>query len=760
MSMNVIDHSTYSPPAFEAPAYRAPDSTTNETSVACCYDEIVQMENVRPGSSNIQFQELVNLENQLSDVWRSNERLAEQKALPLPSFYCPKNNLCEIRLQIVLLQELLLKDVKQGRESDLENERKVLCLMKRANKEMTAAIASQKHINIILQKLSRNDEITADEDALQKEGKLRIPGNETLDGSSTLLVNSDNRIAEEEQAPACTNKVDLNEVTEGEDPSLERKLGQLHNQLAGSQGRSSNGKNQLKVVAEKSSITQVNILLGQSPKDKDSAFVECQRVCERTGELNLQKSKCQHAKRRRLNSLPASTGNELNDVERKLCETQAKLDKVQILRKQEAEESKQYQADLLTAIRCANNLRTEAENAQQQHILDNKNLKENIYRLEREIVKLTKTNAEQQQQQSEKHDSVLRTSQQEDLASRRSEGGCFSKQAPQLSVKELINILESNKQVKKQVPRYSAGFGTDDSRHIGTPTATKRTTKINNKCMITSLDDSLQNSAKIPLSKGTHQQQSVPAELHIENKRIVEGRTQLQVLLAKIQKQFDKEEDLRKQEMDQWQQSYSDLQELKTEAEKGRDQVALENETLKEKIRTLKKQFAVQEGKASMQVRAKVPIRHPLRERQQFSLAPNRYESSLNNTAMKSLLNDASEDSLNTLTKDESHDRIGLLKWCQRKTMDYKNVVIADFASSWNDGLAFCAILHSYLPDRIPYDDLTSANKRRNFSLAFELTKSMGITAIVNIDAMRQTGHADCKEVVAYITAIYKHFET
>lgn len=328
--MNVIDHCTYSPLAFEALAYCASDLTTNETSVACCYDEIPQMENVRPGSSNIQFQELVYLENQLSDVWRSNERLAEQKALPLPSFYCPKNNLCEIRLQIVVLQELLLKDVKQNPESDLENEKKVLGLIKRAKKEMTAAIANQKHINIILQQLSRNGEITTDEDALQKERELRITANEVLDGSSTLLVNSDNRITEAEQVPDGTNEIDLNEVTEGEGPSLERKLDQLHNRLAGSQGRNSNGKNQLAVIAEKSSITQMNIPLGQSPKDNDSVFVECQRVCERTGVLNLQKSKSQHAKRRRLKSLPASTQNGLNDAERKLCETQAKMDEMQI----------------------------------------------------------------------------------------------------------------------------------------------------------------------------------------------------------------------------------------------------------------------------------------------------------------------------------------------------------------------------------------------------------------------------------------------
>ncbi|KAL9899256.1 uncharacterized protein ACN427_007020 [Glossina fuscipes fuscipes] len=477
--------------------------------------------------------------------------------------------------------------------------------------------------------------------------------------------------------------------------------------------------------------------------------------------------------------------NELSDAKRKLCETERKLDKVQILRKQEAEESKQYQADLLTAVRCANNLKTEAERMQQQLaldnkkleekinkleqqivelqeqiVLDNKNLEEKIYKLEQQIVEL-RMNKEEQQQQSGKHEFISRTSQQQEIAFKCSELGSSSKQTPRLSVKDLVKVLESNKPVKKQVPLYNPGFSRDNSRHIGTPTATKRTTDINNKCIMR-LDKSLQKSTETPLSKWKRQQQSVIAQLKIRNERVVEGRTQLKTLQPKIQKQFDREQDLRKQEMERWQQTHSDLQELKTEAKKA---PMLENKTHKEEIRTQQRQKLsvlnpVLERKASIQVKPKIPIRYPLRERHQLSLTPTRYKRNLSNTTMKSLLNDASEDSLNTMTKHDSRDRIALLKWCQQKTIGYKCVVIVDFGSSWDDGLAFCAILHSYLPDRIPYDDLTSADKRRNFSLAFELTKSLGINTIVNINVMRQTEQADCKEVIAYVTAIYKHFET
>lgn len=84
--------------------------------------------------------------------------------------------------------------------------------------------------------------------------------------------------------------------------------------------------------------------------------------------------------------------------------------------------------------------------------------------------------------------------------------------------------------------------------------------------------------------------------------------------------------------------------------------------------------------------------------------------------------------------KNGGSKRNALLKWCQNKTVGYRNIDITNFSSSWNDGLALCAIMHSYLPDRIPYDKLNQNDKRRNFSLAFAAAESVGIqTSLVRI---------------------------
>ncbi|XP_058821256.1 cytospin-A-like isoform X2 [Topomyia yanbarensis] len=149
-----------------------------------------------------------------------------------------------------------------------------------------------------------------------------------------------------------------------------------------------------------------------------------------------------------------------------------------------------------------------------------------------------------------------------------------------------------------------------------------------------------------------------------------------------------------------------------------------------------------------------VNAKSPLREQQQPTVGSNISSNPKNNSTGDR------KDPLNALVKNGGSKRNALLKWCQNKTVGYRNIDITNFSSSWNDGLALCAIIHSYLPDRIPYDKLSPSDKRRNFSLAFAAAESVGIPTSLNIDEMCQLERPDWQQVMGYVTAIYKHFET
>ncbi|XP_026579425.1 cytospin-B-like [Pseudonaja textilis] len=104
--------------------------------------------------------------------------------------------------------------------------------------------------------------------------------------------------------------------------------------------------------------------------------------------------------------------------------------------------------------------------------------------------------------------------------------------------------------------------------------------------------------------------------------------------------------------------------------------------------------------------------------------------------------------------------RNALLKWCQKKTEGYPNIDITNFSSSWSDGLAFCALLHTYLPAHIPYQELNSQDKKRNLLLAFQAAESIGIKPSLELSEMMYTDRPDWQSVMQYVAQIYKYFET
>ncbi|XP_021271301.1 smoothelin-like protein 2 [Numida meleagris] len=100
-----------------------------------------------------------------------------------------------------------------------------------------------------------------------------------------------------------------------------------------------------------------------------------------------------------------------------------------------------------------------------------------------------------------------------------------------------------------------------------------------------------------------------------------------------------------------------------------------------------------------------------------------------------------------------------LLDWCRSKTIGYKHIDLQNFSSSWNDGMAFCALVHSFFPETFDYNKLDPANRKQNFELAFTMAEKMAhCDRLIEVDDMMMMGHKpDPMCVFTYVQSLYNH---
>ncbi|NWS27491.1 SMTL2 protein, partial [Polioptila caerulea] len=100
-----------------------------------------------------------------------------------------------------------------------------------------------------------------------------------------------------------------------------------------------------------------------------------------------------------------------------------------------------------------------------------------------------------------------------------------------------------------------------------------------------------------------------------------------------------------------------------------------------------------------------------------------------------------------------------LLDWCRSKTIGYKHVDLQNFSSSWNDGMAFCALVHSFFPEAFDYNKLEPANRKQNFELAFTTAEKMAhCDRLIEVEDMMVMGHKpDPMCVFTYVQSLYSH---
>ncbi|XP_015264630.1 PREDICTED: smoothelin-like protein 2 [Gekko japonicus] len=100
-----------------------------------------------------------------------------------------------------------------------------------------------------------------------------------------------------------------------------------------------------------------------------------------------------------------------------------------------------------------------------------------------------------------------------------------------------------------------------------------------------------------------------------------------------------------------------------------------------------------------------------------------------------------------------------LLEWCRSKTIGYKHIDLQNFSSSWSDGMAFCALVHSFFPEAFDYNELDPAKRKENFELAFTMAEKMAsCDRLIEVEDMMVMGRKpDPMCVFTYVQSLYNH---
>ncbi|XP_017282522.1 uncharacterized protein ehbp1l1a isoform X2 [Kryptolebias marmoratus] len=99
-----------------------------------------------------------------------------------------------------------------------------------------------------------------------------------------------------------------------------------------------------------------------------------------------------------------------------------------------------------------------------------------------------------------------------------------------------------------------------------------------------------------------------------------------------------------------------------------------------------------------------------------------------------------------------------LLEWCQEVTQGHKGVKINNFTTSWRNGLAFCAILHHFHPEKINFEMLDPYDIKHNNKKAFDGFAELGISRLMEPSDMTLIAVPDRLIVMTYLSQIRTHF--
>lgn len=106
-----------------------------------------------------------------------------------------------------------------------------------------------------------------------------------------------------------------------------------------------------------------------------------------------------------------------------------------------------------------------------------------------------------------------------------------------------------------------------------------------------------------------------------------------------------------------------------------------------------------------------------------------------------------------TATGKSSED--GLLSWLKKMTEGYPHVNITSFRESFNDGMAFSALIHAMDPEAIDFETLNPDNSEENLTNAFKIAEQkLGIPQLLEVEDLL-SGNPDERSVVLYSSLFF-----
>ncbi|XP_044579469.1 cytospin-A isoform X1 [Cotesia glomerata] len=688
-------------------------SSFSEISVACLQDRILQMEETHYSTNEelqATIQELSDLQAQLTELQTDNERLTEEKGVLLESLCRQTEKLEDSRSKVNTLQGLLLKEEKLQDSSkgyNTEREQKLVDLLKSAQEERESLLCKQEELTSELKSLRASAETNSNElERLVKHVH-----------HLELIVDSDNL----ERKQLSSELTEVKQESANKSLEINRVVTLLENARAKVE--------ELKVSKQLETTSEADELLNTVRREKDTLETQAAALQEQ-----LARSHCDHDRLKdQYSQLQEEFKVTRNNAKSSIDDLEYRLSQLNDER-----------ISVNTELQLVRDSLSELQNQCQRHLEDKRELKvllseaqrrerdaqHHYYDLEQALNNERKLRQEKNAEWEQFQNDLLMTVRV---------ANDFKTEAQS----ELERVLMENRTLREKLRLLEAQL--------------EKLSNVNQKNVSLALRQTL---------PPTETQQNVLTEVKQEvvarrksNLSRQDSRLSVKCLIESI------ENATKQAKSGPGSQSSStsslnsiganDLLNLKSSL---RDQQQISNIISATNSPNLIKIHNFDNKKLTFSEPSKSTLIN-LNSKELLDSATLNVNT-IDFVRRNSITDLTGKNPLCGLVKNGGSKRNALLKWCQNKTIGYRNIDITNFSSSWNDGLALCAILHSYLPDKIPYDSLNPSDKKKNFYLAFSAAESVGIPTTLNISDMCQLERPEWQQVMTYVTSIYKHFET